>query len=354
MFATRLKLARKKSGLTLSALSTRLEGLVPTRDLGRYERGEMLPSSRILVSLSEVLGEPLRYFMGQMCSDLARVDYRKKSATRAQDRARVEAAVLDHADRYLTIESILGLDSVRWDAPFEPIVLSSLDGAEQLAIDVRKEWELGIDPIPDMTELLEEHGIKVMGIDLPDEVSGLTCLVSQQMEESDVPVIVVNKGHSVERRRLTLAHELAHRLLDPDSPVDKEKAAMRFAGAFLMPLIHLRREAGSRRNSLGCRELMELKHIYRVSAAAVLVRLQQAGIISRKTMRHFLSTIGRKWRKEEPLPIEDDTVECAGRYERLCFRALSERIISYGKVAELLGRPLARIHLDAHGTLPDT
>ena len=48
---------------------------------------------------------------------------------------------------------------------------------------------------------------------------------------------MINSRFSLERRRLTLAHELAHRLIDPQSLEDKEeeKAANLFAGAFLMP-----------------------------------------------------------------------------------------------------------------------
>ena len=71
---------------------------------------------------------------------------------------------------------------------------------------------LGIDPVPNMTELLEEKGIKVLLLDLPDSVSGLTCSVTQSHDDTPLSVIVVNAMHSLERRRLTLAHELGHRV----------------------------------------------------------------------------------------------------------------------------------------------
>jgi len=130
-----------------------------------------------------------------------------------------------------------------------------------------------------------------------------------------VPVVVVNGDHNIERRRMTLAHELAHRVIDPKSPVDGEKTAMRFAGAFLLPAAHLEEAVGRRRHSFGYRELMELKHIYRVSAAAMLVRMEQVGIISHSTMIHVFGTTGRGWRKEESLPIKDGTAETANRFE---------------------------------------
>jgi len=167
--------------LSLQALSDRLEGgdRVSTQALGKYERGEMMPSSGVLIALSKVLGEPVGYFMSPMGAELLDVDFRKKAATSARNRARVEAAVLDHVERYLTIEKILELESAEWDTPFEPVKLSSVEEGENLADRVRAAWKLGGDPIPDMTELLEEHGVKVFVIELPQDVSGLTCLVGR-------------------------------------------------------------------------------------------------------------------------------------------------------------------------------
>ncbi|WP_025772128.1 helix-turn-helix domain-containing protein [Thioalkalivibrio sp. HK1] len=351
MFGERLRLARKKAGLSLRDLSARLEGAnrVSAQALGKYERGEMMPSSSVLLALMKALGEPLRFFMSPMGTALVDVDFRKKAGTSVRDRARITAAVLDHVERYLVVEEILGLESANWDVPFEPVNLSSVDEGEGLVDRVRKSWMLGGDPIPDMTELLEKNGVKVFAIDLPGSVSGLTCLVERSLNRPPVPVIVVNATHNIERRRMTLAHELAHRLIDPESPADEEKAAMRFAGAFLMPAAHLEGEVGRRRCSLGYLELMELKHIYRVGAAAALVRFEQIGIINHSTMVRIFQTIGSGWRKNEPLPIEDATAERASRFGRLCFRALSERLISPAKAIDLLGVTADEIQQELKG-----
>jgi transcriptional regulator with XRE-family HTH domain len=77
VFGDRLKLARKKAGLSLRDLSARLEGeeRVSARALGKYERGEMMPSSRVLLALSKALGEPVRYFMSPMGAELVYVKY---------------------------------------------------------------------------------------------------------------------------------------------------------------------------------------------------------------------------------------------------------------------------------------
>ena len=351
MFGERLRLGRKKAGLSLRDLSARLdaEKRVSAQALGKYERGAMKPSSDVLLALSKALGEPVRYFISPMGAKLEKVDFRKKSSTSARDRARVEAAVLDHVERYLTIEEILDLDSSEWDAPVEPMNLSSGKEAEQLAERVRSNWQLGIDPITDMTELLEERGVKVFVVRLPNDVSGLTCFVRRLANKPSVPVIVVNADHSIERRRMTLAHELAHRVMNTESTVDEEKLAARFAGAFLMPDAHVKSEIGQHRYSIGYRELVALKHLYRVSGATILVRLEQVGIVSHSTMIRLFRTVGRGWRTSEAVPIVDNVTEKANRFERLCFRALSEDLISMTKAVDLVGKTSVEILQEIRG-----
>ena len=123
-----------------------------------------------------------------------------------------------------------------------------------------------------MTSLLEDRGIKVLLIGLPERVSGLTSQVRRQRQKKKVPVIVVNRETTLERRRFTLAHELAHRLIDESSPVNHEKASDVFAGAFLVPRDHLVREIGKARKAIGCQELIQLKLMYRVGVRVAMER----------------------------------------------------------------------------------
>ena len=119
-------------------------------------------------------------------------------------------------------------------------------------------------------------------------------------------MIVVNNQFSLERRRLTLAHEVAHRLIDTDclSDKDEEKAANLFAGAFLMPREHLLREVGKHRHALGYREVIDLKRLYRVSGLALLMRLRQLDVIDQSTLIYAFQTIARGWRTKEPEELE--------------------------------------------------
>jgi hypothetical protein len=198
-----------------------------------------------------------------------------------------------------------------------------------------------------MTALLEDRGIKVLVMPLPNAVSGLTCLVRRPRQKGQMPVIVVNQSCTLERRRLTLAHELAHRLIDDSSPVDHEKTSTIFAGSFLVPGAHLVREIGERRKALGYTELIHLKRMYRISAAALLMRLKKVGVIDESAVTYAFQTFARGWRSAEPAPLEgsgeEGKHELPRRFERLCYWALAEGLISPGKASELLRQPLLDI-----------
>ncbi len=355
MIADRIKLARRKAGFSLRDLSDAMQNRVTAQAIGKYERGEDIPSSGVLSALAKALGVSLAYLLDAQGLQLAGVEFRTKANTTGRDRALVETEVLEWIERYLQVEVVLELDSADWQCPLSKRhKLRNVDDAEQLAADVRKAWKLGLDPIPNMTELLEEKGLKVLIVKLPDRVSGFTCLVKRP-NASDLPVIVVNSQFSLERRRLTLAHELAHRLTDAEGMSEKEveKAANLFAGAFLMPKEHLLREVGKHRQALGYKELIGLKRIYRVSGAALLMRLRQVGVIGEPTLIYAFQTIARGWRTQEPEELEPPDIrgqrERALRFDRLCYRTLAEGMISVDKAVELLRLPLSEVELGLKG-----
>ena len=194
---------------------------------------------------------------------------------------------------------------------------------------------MGLDPIANLVDLSEGRGIKVISTDLTS-VDGLTAKVRRE-DGSAAFVIVVNREHWGERQRLTIAHELGHMVLDVAPKVDDEKAAHRFAGAFLMPAETLRAEVGRRRKSVSWGELFELKRIFGASVQALTYRCRDLGIFNNALFRRLFDEFSRRgWRNppyREPHAMEG---EAPRRFERLCFRALAEGAISEAKAAELL------------------
>ncbi|MEW8119807.1 MAG: XRE family transcriptional regulator [Candidatus Thiodiazotropha sp.] len=355
MIGERLKLARKKAGYSLRALSEAMNNKVSAQAIGKYERDEMMPASDVLTTMAKVLDVTLEYLLSNQIKELRGVEFRKHSGTTVKERSRVEATVIERVERYLSVEEILELNSADWHEPFPPRVLNALKEAEGLGKELRKEWELGIDPIPNMTELLEEKGIKVLVIELPKNVSGLTCLVDRGEGKDPVPVIVVNKLFPLERRRFTLSHELAHRLIDERSPVDHEKASDVFAGSFLITADHLKQEISTHRRNISLPELIQLKRMYRVSAAAMLMRFKQAGILSESAVAYAFQTFAKTWRKQEPSPLEVGEncgkFEEPKRFKRLCYWALSEKLISPSKASDLLQMPYYDLEQELQGNV---
>ncbi len=337
MIGNRLKLARSAAGLSLRGLSDRMENRVTAQSIGKYERDEAMPRSGVLIALADALGVSVEYLMGDPGMVLQSVDFRTKKVASKREEARVSAMVLHMLERYLTIEDILGLPSVRWDKPRSapyPVV-SDVSEADRAASALRQDWNLGLDPIPNMVELMEDRGVKVIFRPLSN-IDGLTAHVRRE-GMPDAQVIVVNEDHDGERQRFTIAHEIGHLVLDVPPGVDEEKAAHRFAGAFLMPEEAIWAEIGKRRSAIGWAELFKLKLVFGASVQAITYRCKDLGIISPALMgRMFTVFTERGWRSppyEEPLASDG---ERSGRFERLCFRALAEGAISESKASELL------------------
>jgi Zn-dependent peptidase ImmA (M78 family) len=332
MIGARLKLARAAAGMSLRALEERLGGLVTAQAIGKYERDAMMPSSRVLIALAAALGVTEEHLLNTGDVELVKVEFRKHRLTTPKEDAIVRARILSEVERYLEIERILHLDSSEADLPRRRVV-RGLDGAESAAYALRDYWKLGADALPNLCEFLEEKGVKVCAIDLPEKVSGVQAMVRTAAGDP-LPVIVVNATHTGERQRFTIAHELGHLCLSPSQDVDIEAACHRFAGAFLVPRDILIREVGLHRRSFSAYELLALKVLFGISAQALAYRCKDTDIISQGTLDEVFGVFkARGWRLNEPLPFRP---ERPVRFKRLCLRALAEGLISESKASELL------------------
>lgn len=339
MIGNRLRRARESAGLSLRDLEARINKLVSAQAIGKYERDEMMPGSNVLSAMSKVLGVPQEYLLSERDIELTGVDFRKGPQASARDERSVEAMVLDRVERYLELEELMPPSEEHWIAPdLDAFQIASIEDAECAADALRELWRIGVDPIPLMSELLEDRGVKVIALDLPENVSGSKAFV-QRPGYDDLPVIVVNQSHNGERQRFTLAHELAHLVLKFEGlgEVEQEKAADRFAGAFLMAKEMMCRLLGKARKSISLGELAELKQIFKVSVAAIVVRCGQLGIITKASYGKLfgqLKALGWNGPKSsEPHRIAPERPQ---RMERVCLRAVAEELISYSKAAELL------------------
>ncbi len=339
MIGHKLKVARSASGLSLRAFADAVGGIVTAQAIGKYERDEDMPSSRVLMALAAGLNVSEEYLLSEDQLALEGVDFRKKVKASRREAAALEARAIQMLERYLTIEDLLQLRSVEWEQPRSaPHPVADMRDAEDAARSVREDWGLGNDPIPQLAELLEERGIKILSLDL-DHIDGLAAKVRRKGRSAS-RVIAIKRSTWSERKRFNLAHELGHMVIAPSAEVDAEKAAHRFAGAFLMPADVLRAEVGANRSSISIGELVVLKKRFGVSIQALTYRCKDLGIITQAAFgRLFKVFAQRGWRTppfEEPETMAPE-IEEPMRFERLCYRALAERVIGESRAAELLG-----------------
>lgn len=339
MIGTRLKRARAAAGLSLRALSDTIDNKVSAQAIGKYERDEDMPRSCVLISLSQTLGVSINFLLSDDELELVGVDFRKSASSSAKEAATIEAKTLNKVERYLAVESVLDLSSQTWHVPpGAPYSVANPEDAERAAIGLRAAWQLGHDPIPKLAELLEEHGVKVISLDV-ERIDGLAAKVHRKKKES-ARVIMIKQNAWSERKRFSLAHELGHIVLDPAQECDPERAANRFAGAFLISAQVLRREIGMKRKDISIGELVVLKDRFGVSIQALTYRCKDLEIISHATFSRLFDIYKeRGWRDapyKEPHSLHWSDEE-PKRFQRLCLRALSEGLIGVSRAAELLG-----------------
>ena len=355
MFGRRLLLARKRAGLSMRSLAGRMDPKITAQAISKYETGKMMPSSAVLVGLAKALDVSLDFLMSTQVDSIDGLEFRKHSSTPARDRSKAEALLIDNLERYLTIEEVLGIPPVvdrfencRYDS------VATVDEIDRKAVQLRNAWNLGLDPVPSVCALLEEKGIKVIEDDLPERINGLACQVLRGGEPVAEAVLVSSRTN-IERKRSTLAHELAHRIIrSTGNPAIKLEAAMnRFAGAFLVPGRHLLKEAGEGRRRITYYEIIRLKHMYGVSAAAMLVRLGQVGVLPSVAVERAFRTFARSWRKTEPEPIRGNrgfaAFEKPQRFQRLVWHAVGEGLISPVRAATLLNESLDAVERQISG-----
>lgn len=340
----RLAMARARAGLSLRDLAGAIGGLVSAQAIGKYERGEMQPSPPVMRALGRALRVPDGYLRGRSEVRLESVEFRKNRLTSRREESAIKGRLLAAVERYLEIEERVGVASRRWAPPAgRPIPVRSAEEAETAATRLRAAWRLGVGALPDIAEFLEERGVKVIALPLPESVSGLACL-ARRKRGAPVPVIAVNDSDTGERQRLTLAHELGHLVLAIAEGSLAEKAAFRFGAAFLMPAALLWAEVGRKRRAVSIAELLQLKRIFGTSVQAIAYRLRDLGITGETTYRQMFDRFEQLgWmRPPYPEPHPMPKVE-SQRFRRLCFRALAEEIVSETAAATLMCMTVDRL-----------
>jgi Zn-dependent peptidase ImmA (M78 family)/transcriptional regulator with XRE-family HTH domain len=341
MIGERIKQARTAAGLSLRELAEKAG--VSAMAISKYETGKSTPSSGVLLSLSKALGVPVEYFLRTERVELEEIEYRKHTKLPKKLLRQIEGDVIEQVERYLELEHVFPTLPIK---PFKipdglPEHINDYPAIENVADIVRNAWDLGSNPIPELTDTLEEHGIKIFQTKLfhGNRFDGLAATVN------GMPIIVVGEEWPGDRQRFTLAHELGHLLMKGrlSDALDEEKASNRFAGAFLVAKSVVFNELSQHRRWLEPQELCVLKKVYGLSMGGWIHRANDLGILAdvhyQTMVRMFRA---RNWHKKEP--CEEYPREKTQLFMQLVYHALAENLIGESKAAELLRVPLKQFH----------
>lgn len=303
MIGERVRLAREASRLTQQELA--VASGIPLGTLGDIEAGQIInPSGETIDRIAHATTYPIEFFHLGPLPDLPEGNYRrlkrgKSKVTkqiRAQVRQVVELVQRAEGDGSLRLPNVL----------LEPITsLDRMDKIETLTVHIREMLGVGDrDPIPNLTRAVERAGVVVVA--LPTEMedhSGFS--VWPDFGLGGRPVIALSRGHSGDRDRFTIAHELGHLILHTYranvEPGDYEAEANRFAGALLMS--HWA-AVEVLRPPVTLKTLKAAKATFGISMGAGAQRALDLEIISKTqftSLRKQLSARG--WNRNEPIEV---------------------------------------------------
>ena len=305
MTPSRLVIARKRRGLTLTQLSA-LTGL-STHSISVYENGHQAPSEETKAQLAAALGVSPGFLTGPDVEEIPAdaVSFRALSKMTARQRDRALAA----AD----IPSLTGQDP------------------ETAAEVTRARWGLGERPIGNMLHLLEAHGARIYSLTAEnDELDAYSLYWHGQ------PFVFLSTGKSGERGRFDAAHELGHLVLHGEHQVASERPAAeveanRFAAAFLMPRASVL-AAGLRNASVD--RILRAKTNWNVAALALTHRLHELGLLTDWGYRTACVQLGRLgYKRAEPHGITRESSQLLGKV----FRELRAEGLPPARIAADIG-----------------
>jgi transcriptional regulator with XRE-family HTH domain len=331
----RLRRLRTAKGLSLEQVAAEMDNPVTKQALSKYETGKAAPARLVLAALAKVFKVKTSYFFEEPSFEIKFIAYRKSAGLGLAERERIENAVRLELEERIKIQDII-CSGPAVKITIGKFEIDSLAGAEEAAKEFRKKLNLGVASVARVTDVLEDCRIHAVAIDADEKFDGLSAYAVDRRNAVIAAAVVSRKNVAGERQRLNLMHETGHLLLSPAPGVDAEKAAFRFASAFLAPAETIIKETGARRSFISTEELFILKKMFGMSVQAILYRLRDLEVITASHYKNWCVKINRlKWKKNEPhrMPFE------RSRWMDLnVLRAYSEGLIGRDEAIRLIGR----------------
>ena len=286
----RITFARELQALTKKDLAEWIEK-TPSA-VTQFEQGTLRPDLETFARIAIALSVPPAFFSRSQRADtrieLDACNFRALRAATQRERrqsARIGELILELMG-YLEDQGVVFPQEQV--SPFS-CAAEDAEGIEQAASELRKQWDMGFGPIPNIVKLLEHHGVFVLPIyEACERVDAYSTWAGTR------PCIMLAYGKTPSRTRFDAGHELGHLVLHEDAVPGEhntERQANRFAGAFLTPREAFLQEC-PRRWSLAAFQM--LKNRWKMSIQALVRRAYDLGQLSSSSYRRANIDINRR------------------------------------------------------------
>lgn len=336
-FAKRLRQARAREKISMDELCERMDGKVSKQSISKYERGIMMPSNGILQKLANSLHVDVEYLLRPFAFDLGQVSmsFRKKASMGKKDVLALQIQIQDEIERRIKIDEIMGCKPPK----VPPVVCGVVSDIEDIigqAEWIRNYCGLGIAPIVNVIDFLEQWGVKVILTDAPAAFDGL----SGKFNDNQFFIVLNRNTTNIERRRLTALHEACHLLFhekfSPDlTPREVENLCNTFANEFLFPR-SVARDIVDTTRPLSLDYLILIQRRYGISVDAIMFKLHQMAMIDDRRYRNFCirkSTNPKFKHAVETSLFKEFFIDV---FEAQIYDALNQQLITTALAAELM------------------
>lgn len=287
---TVLETARRAQGITQLELAELVGVKQPS--IVRYEHNLREPESDVLDRIAAALGvtpEFLTHASRPQGAMAVEAHMRRKQTAKPTVWRQLEAKLNMTRWHAARLYEEVGLHSTLSIPRFDPDLYEPTTAARLL----RTQWRMPLGPVVNLMAWVESAGILVLEDDFDTpRVDGMS------QWAGDHPIIVLNAEVPVDRKRLTLAHELGHIVMHPDyASEDMEEQANTFAAELLMPAEIIKSDF----RTLNVGKLVDLKRKWGVSMAALVERAHHLEMMTKPSRTSFYKMMSaRGWRLHEP------------------------------------------------------
>ena len=154
---------------------------------------------------------------------------------------------------------------------------------------------------------------------------------------------MLNKGFTPERKRLSLFHEVGHKIMRFQDGADEERLCNIFANEVLLPVEVFIQKIGKIRKDISLIELKDIQCQFGISVEAMMIKARQAGIISQNRYVSFYKYKNSSKQFKENVEKSVFQDEHCKRFGRLVFKLLANEVITESKCASLLGCSVQKV-----------